>query len=61
MQNYTIKVSFNIVAGGFGMSTREETHDMVLSAFDGNRIREWLANHYNVGPYEVNVFNYSQV
>jgi|LakMenE18May11ns_1017448.scaffolds.fasta_scaffold6886892_2 hypothetical protein len=40
MQNYSIKVSFNIVAKGFGMSTRDETHDLLLSAFDENRIRE---------------------
>lgn len=58
MQSYKVKVSFKVKGSG---STREETHDMVLSAFDGNRIREWLANHYKVGPNDVSVFNYNKV
>jgi hypothetical protein len=57
MQTYKVKVSFKISGSG---STREETHEMVLSAFDGNRIREWLANHYKVGPHDVSVFNYNK-
>ena len=61
MQTFKIKVSFKVSGPGFGMSTREETHDMVLSAYDGNRIREWLANHYKVGPHDVTVFNYAKV
>ena len=57
MQTYKIKVSFKVIGSD---SRREETHDMVLSAFDVNRIREWLANHYKVGPHDVNVFNYNK-
>ena len=33
---------------------------MVLSAFDGNRISEWLTNHYKVGLHDVTVFNYNK-
>jgi len=61
MQTFKIKVSFRVSGAGFGMNTLEETHDMVLSAYDVNRIREWLANHYKVGPNDVSVFNYNKV
>jgi hypothetical protein len=60
MQTYKVKVSFRVSGPGFGMSTREETHNMVLSAFDTNRIREWLENHYKVEPHKVTVFNYNK-
>ena len=61
MYNYSIKVSFRLsgIPGG-GMATREETHTMNLSQLDVNRIREWLANHYGVGPYDVTVFTYTE-
>ncbi len=58
MEKYKIKVSFKIKGGG---RTLEETHEMVLSSYNGNRIREWLATHYKVGPHDVSVFNYNKV
>jgi hypothetical protein len=58
MQTYKIKVSFKLIGS---MSTREETHEMKISALDVNRIREWLANHYKVGPHDVSVYNYSEI
>lgn len=52
MYKYSIKVSFRLSGiPGIGMT---------LSQLDVNRIREWLANHYGVGPYEVTVFTYSE-
>jgi hypothetical protein len=60
MQTYRVKVSFRVSGPGFGMSTREEIHDMVLSRLDVNRIREWLASHYKVGPHDVTVINYNK-
>jgi len=61
MKTYKVKVSFRVGGPGFGSNTREETHDMVLSRLDVNRIREWLANHYKVGPHDVSVSNYKEV
>jgi len=58
MQIYKLKVSFKLIGS---MSTRDEIHEMKLSALDGNRIREWLANYYKVGPHDVSVYNYSEV
>ncbi len=58
MQNYKVKVSFKAKGSD---KTREETHDMELSALDVNRIREWLAIYYKVGPHDVSVFNFIKV
>jgi hypothetical protein len=62
MKNYKIKASFRVsgIPGG-GMSDKEETHDMVLSQVNVNRIREWLAKHYGVGPHDVGVSTYTEV
>ena len=62
MKNYKIKASFRVggIPGG-GMSDKEETHDMVLSQSNVNRVREWLAKHYGVGPHDVSVFSFEEV
>ena len=62
MQNYKIKACFRVggIPGG-GMATKEETHDMVLSQANVNRVREWLAKHYGVGPHSVTVFTFEEV
>ncbi len=61
MYKYNVKVSFRLsgIPGG-GMATREELHTMTLSQLNVNRIREWLANHYGVGPHDVTVFTFSE-
>jgi hypothetical protein len=56
MKTYKIKVSFK-----FKSQDHEEIHDMMLSSLNINRIREWLGNYYKVGPYDVSVYNYSEV
>lgn len=57
-QTYKIKVSFKAPGN---MSTRQETHVMSISKYDVNRIREWLASYYKVGPYDINVYHYEIV
>ena len=61
MKEYNVKASYRVSGPGFGMATREGTYKMVLSQFDVNRIREWLAKYYGVGPHDVTVFTCSEV
>ncbi len=57
-QTYKVKVSFK-PPGNLG--DKLETHMMSLSRYDVNQIREWLANYYKVGPYDIKVYNHEIV
>jgi hypothetical protein len=55
-----VKVTYNCSKHHGGMATHEEVFDIPdhLSN-NGNRIREFLGQKFNVGPYDVNVFSWT--
>ncbi len=54
-----VKVSYKCPKfHGGGSATHEEVFDIPDNlSRDGNRIREFLAQKFNVGPHDVTVFN----